>query len=157
VTTPPTAPAQLVVREASFADLPARVLYDILRLRIDVFVVEQACVFGDLDGRDLEATARHLWLEDPATPDRPIAGYVRLLQNPDGSTEIGRVVTPLAHRGTGTGHRLMAEAIARIDGPMYLKAQSRKASFYASFGFAVCGEEFLEDDIPHVPMRHPGN
>jgi ElaA protein len=157
VTTAPTASAHLVVHEALFRDLPARVLYEILRVRIDVFVVEQACAFGDLDGRDLEATARHVWLEDPATPDAPIAGYLRLLDNPDGSTEIGRVVTPLAHRGTGTGHRLMAEAMARIEGPMYLKAQSRKSGFYASFGFVVCGEEFLEDDIPHVPMRHPGN
>jgi ElaA protein len=164
----PSTPAsfdQLRVREASFDDLDPRTLYEILRLRIDVFVVEQACAFGDLDGRDLEPTARHLWLEldrpapgdGEAAADGPtVVAYARLLDGPGGGTEIGGVVTPGHVRGTGVGRRLMREAMARIEGPIYLKAQSRKSAFYASFGFVVVGDEFLEDGIPHVPMRHPG-
>ncbi len=141
----------LTVHVEPFDELDVRDLYAIVRLRVDVFVVEQACAFGDLDGRDLEPTARHLWFEH----DGDVVAYARILDG-DGATEIGRIVTRGDHRSTGLGRRLMAEAMARIDGPMYLKAQTRVSGFYASFGFSVAGEEFLEDDIPHVPMRHPG-
>lgn len=137
-----------LVRTAAFADLDRAALYDLLQLRSQVFVVEQACVFLDLDGRDTEPAAIHLWLER----DGRMVGYARILPGPD-ATELGRIVTPLDQRGSGVGDRLMREAMARIDGPIRLKAQARLADWYEGFGFEVAGQPFLEDGIPHVPMR----
>jgi ElaA protein len=139
----------IVVHTAAFDDLDASTLYDILRLRAEVFVVEQRCAFCDLDDRDREPGAMHLWLER----DARIIGYARLLFRDDRS-EIGRIVTPLSLRRTGTGVRLMREAMARIEGPIYLKAQARLAAWYERFGFTVAGPEFDEDGIPHVPMHY---
>jgi ElaA protein len=137
-----------LVRTAAFVELDPTALYELLRLRSEVFVVEQQCAFLDLDGRDTEPTAIHLWLER----DGRMVGYARILPGPD-DTELGRVVTPLDQRGTGLGARLMREAIARIDGPIRLKAQARLAEWYERFGFEVIDQPFLEDGIPHVPMR----
>jgi len=139
----------LVLREASFDDLDPGTLYEILRLRVDVFVVEQACAFGDLDGRDREPGCRHLWV----ARDGAVVGCLRLLPEPDGAVQIGRVVTHPSVRGDGVGARLMRAALDRIDGDSVLKSQSRVADWYAHFGFVVDGDEFLEDDILHVPMR----
>jgi ElaA protein len=141
-------PQPLVVRTARFDELDGATLYDILQLRAEVFVVEQRCVFCDLDDRDREPGALHLWLEH----DRRIAGYARILFGGD-RTEIGRIVTPTWSRGTGVGRLLMDEAMARIEGPIYLKAQARVATWYERFGFVVAGPEFDEDGIPHVPMH----
>lgn len=138
------------VRTARFDELEPRVLYEVLRLRIDVFVVEQACVFGDLDGRDREPGATHLWLER----DGEVLGYARILPEGDGTTTIGRIVTRPAHRAQGLGAALVREAMARIDGPMVLNAQARLAAWYEQFGFEVTGPPHLEDGIEHVPMRH---
>lgn len=143
----------VTIHDAAFADLRPETLYEILRLRVDVFVVEQNCAFGDLDGRDREPTCRHLWIEEGGE----VVGYLRILPSPggltDGFTEIGRVVTRPAVRAAGVGARLMREALARVDGPSVLKAQARLADWYGHFGFVVDGAEFLEDDILHVPMR----
>jgi ElaA protein len=133
---------------AHFADLEPSVLYDLLRLRSEVFVVEQACVFLDLDGLDTAPSTIHLWLER----DGAMLGYARVLPG-DEVTELGRVVTPIEQRGQGIGARLMREALARTEGPVALKAQARLADWYEHFGFEVAGRPFLEDGIPHVPMR----
>lgn len=137
------------VQEQRFAQLDASTLYEILRLRVDVFVVEQECPFGDLDGRDREPTCRHLWIEH----EREVVAYLRILGEADGSTQIGRVVTRPEVRSTGVGARLMRAALAGIEGPVVVKAQSRLAPWYGHFGFVVNGDEFLEDAILHVPMR----
>ena len=144
------APVEPDLHEATFADLDAATLYEILRLRVDVFVVEQACAFGDLDGRDREPTCRHLWIEQ----DGAVVGYLRILPEPDGTTQIGRVVTRPAVRRAGVGAVLMRAAMDRVDGPTTVKAQARLADWYGQFGYVIDGPEFLEDDIPHVPMRH---
>ena len=81
-----------------------------------------------------------------------MVGYARILPGND-VTELGRVVTPFDLRGTGIGVRLMHEAMDRIDGPIRVKAQARLADWYERFGFEVVGQPFLEDGIPHVPMR----
>jgi ElaA protein len=150
---------ELGLHEAHFDELDPGTLYEILRLRVDVFVVEQACAFGDLDGRDREPGCVHLWIERGGA----VVGCLRLLPEPDGSVQIGRVVTHPSVRGDGVGARLMRAALDRIDrgtlsssGDSVLKAQSRVADWYAHFGFVVDGDEFLEDDIPHVPMRRSG-
>jgi ElaA protein len=137
--------------DRAFADLDAPTLYALLRLRSDVFVVEQACPYPELDGRDTEPTTRHLWLaDDPATP----LSYVRLLTDPDGSARIGRVCTAATARGQGLSRRLINVALDLAgDRPCVLDAQSYLVDYYRSFGFTVAGAEYVEDGIPHVPMR----
>jgi len=138
------------VHDASFADLDSTILYELLRLRAEVFVVEQACAFNDLDGRDVEPGTRHVWLEADGT----IVGYVRLLDQPDGAMKISRVVTAPNARGAGIGERVMAEALTRAgDRPVVLDAQTRLLAWYERLGFVRTGPDFLEDDILHTPMR----
>ncbi|MFD2764757.1 GNAT family N-acetyltransferase [Micromonospora eburnea] len=135
---------------ASFAELDARTFHDLLRLRIDTFVVEQNCPYPELDGRDVEAGTRHLWL----TRDGAVVAYLRILADPGGVARIGRVVVAPAARGAGLGGRLMTEALALVGaGPCVLEAQSHLVGFYAGHGFAVSGPDYLDDGIPHTPMR----
>ena len=142
--------------EASFAELDTTTLYALLKLRTDVFVVEQACPYPELDGRDTEPGTRHLWLAPPGQPSRPCA-YLRIL-NDDPVLRIGRVCTAAEARGQGLQARLLAAALqGRPDATYELAAQSYLTAFYERFGFQVCGPEFVEDGIPHTPMRrtHP--
>ncbi len=136
------------VRVASFRDLDATTLYAILKLRADVFVVEQNCVYGDLDGRDTEPGTRHLW----AFRDDEIRAYLRILD--DGDVErIGRVVTAPEARGAGSAGRLVDHALTVIGNrPCVLDAQAHLVQFYGKYGFRQTGPEFVEDGIPHVPM-----
>jgi ElaA protein len=139
------------VHTAAFADLDAATLYALLRLRVDVFVVEQHCAYPEIDGRDTEPGALHLWLADE--PTRPL-GYLRLLTELDGAARIGRVAVARSARGAGLAARLMREALDHVgDRPCVLDAQAGLVDFYAGFGFVVTGPEYLEDGIPHVPMR----
>lgn len=137
------------VRCLAFAELSAATLYALLRLRVDVFVVEQACAYPELDGRDLEPGTRHLWLEDGGVP----VVYLRLLD--EGSAHrIGRVATARSHRNRGLAARLVRAALASCDGPVVLDAQAYLVGWYEGCGFVVVGDEYLDDDgIPHVPMR----
>ncbi len=137
--------------DRSFSELDAATLYALLRLRVDVFVVEQHCPYPELDGRDTEPATRHLWLG--ASPEQP-RSYLRLLADPDGSVRIGRVCTAGDARGAGLTRRLMQAALSLIgDRPCVLDAQSYLVGFYQSFGFTTDGPEYVEDGIPHVPMR----
>jgi ElaA protein len=137
------------LRKGSFRTIDIGTLYAILRLRSEVFVVEQECVYLDLDGRDDEPGTRHLWFER----DGEIRAYLRVLR--DGDTErIGRVVTAKTARGAGLAGRLMTEALTIIGHrPSVLNGQAHLVGFYARYGFEPSGPEFLEDGIPHVPMR----
>jgi ElaA protein len=139
------------IRVASFRDLDATTLYAILKLRVDVFVVEQKCPYPELDGRDLELATRHVWL---ARGDEVLA-YLRILD--DGDTErIGRVVTAPNARKGGYASRVIEHALTVIGArPSRLSAQAHLTGFYARFGFTPSGPGYLEDDIPHVPMRRP--
>lgn len=137
---------------ARFAELDAATLYALLRLRVDVFVVEQACAYPELDGRDTEPGTRHLWL----TAAGVTTGYLRLLDDPDGVVRIGRVVVAPSARGAGVAGRLMASALAEAgERPAVLDAQAHLVRLYERHGFAVTGPEYLEDGIPHVPMARP--
>jgi ElaA protein len=140
---------------ASFAELDTATLYALLRLRVDVFVVEQQCPYPELDGRDAEPSTLHFWLAggDGRGVSEPVA-YLRLLSEPDGTARIGRVVVARQARGTGLAGRLMAEALARIgERECVLDAQTPLVGFYTGLGFTATGPEFLEDGIAHVPMR----
>jgi ElaA protein len=119
------------------------------RLRQTVFVVEQGCPYPDLDGRDPEPGTRHVVLRE----GEDVLGYARVL---DDGTEwrIGRVVLDETARGRGLADPLVDLALQVCPGrDVLLDAQSPLAGWYSRFGFTVDGDEFLEDGIPHVPMR----
>ncbi len=138
------------LRVARFADLDPATLYALLRLRMDVFVVEQACPYPEIDGRDAEPDALHLWYERHGEP----VAYLRILTEPDGDARIGRVCTAPYARGEGLAGQLVAAALERIgDRPCQLNSQVQLVDFYQRYDFAVTGPEFLDDGIPHVPMR----
>lgn len=133
-------------------NLDPAAMYGLLRLRIDVFVVEQACPWQDLDGRDLDSSTTHFWFAPAGHRDQPI-GCLRLLREPAG-WRIGRVCVARPARGRGLAGSLMRAALSEIgDLPCVLDAQSYLVGYYELFGFVVSGEEFVEDGIPHLPMR----
>jgi predicted GNAT family N-acyltransferase len=142
-------PGNLVLRRARFAELSPFEVYRLCRLRVDVFVVEQACPYPELDGRDTEPTTEHLWFE----ADGEVAAVIRVLD--DGPTKaIGRVVTAPDFRGEGLAARLIELAVADYGQvPLTLGAQAHLEGWYERFGFRRSGPGYVEDDIPHVPMR----
>ncbi|WP_290866729.1 GNAT family N-acetyltransferase [Hamadaea sp.] len=141
---------ETIFRSARFAELDAATLYRLLKLRVDVFVVEQECAYPELDGRDPEPGTRHVWAADDAGD---ILAYLRILDDGD-ELRIGRVVTSPKARGRGLGGRLMERALEIVgDRPSVLDAQSHLSRFYERFGYASAGPEFVEDGIPHTPMR----
>jgi ElaA protein len=138
----------------SFDDLTVNELYDILRLRSAIFVVEQNCVYLDLDGKD--KLALHLFGEF----EGKIVAYSRLFK--PGITfdnaSIGRVVVDANFRDRKWGHNLMREAIAGIknhfgESKITIGAQLYLKKFYESHGFIQISDMYLEDDIPHIEMK----
>lgn len=136
-----------------FDELTLAELYNILQLRAEVFIVEQNCIYNDIDGKD--QSAWHLM----AMADDKLAAYTRIL--PPGvsydSPAIGRVVTSSSKRRSGLGRELIRrsiEASEKLFGKTFitLSAQVYLQKFYESFGFTVIGEEYLEDGIPHIKM-----
>jgi ElaA protein len=140
------------VRRATGSTIASGDLYAALRLRAAVFVVEQHCLYLDPDGRDLDPSTQHLWLDDD---DGAMASYLRLLAEPDGSLRVGRVVTDPAHRGSRLADHLLDAALDGVTGVVVLAAQSHLTHVYARHGFVVDGDEFLDDGIPHTPMCRP--
>ncbi len=135
----------------SFPELTARELYEILRVRAAVFVVEQNCVYPDPDGIDLHSI--HVWLEEKGK----ILAYLRLFRKAGetDTVQIGRVLT--TERGKGYGAQILQAGIkaaqTRLQSKeLYLEAQSYAIGFYEKAGFRVTSAEFLEDGIPHVQM-----
>jgi ElaA protein len=133
----------------AFDELSVHELYDLLQLRIQVFAVEQNCVYQDLDGIDLRA--QHLM----GRAGGEIVACARWFEHPRGLA-LGRIVTKLSHRRTGLGRALMRAALERIgERTIVMHAQSYLEAFYRSFGFEVEGEPFSEDGIPHLLMYRP--
>lgn len=127
--------------------------YAAWRLRQSVFVVEQECAYPDLDGRDLEPGTRHVLLEEESADGPLLIGYARVLDDLS-VWRIGRVVLAPSARGRGLGEALMETALAVCPGrDVVLAAQTPLREWYAALGFVPDGEEFLEDAIPHLPMR----
>lgn len=136
-----------------FSELTAKELYKILKLRNEVFVVEQNCAYLDTDEKDYKAL--HLFAEI----DNEIAAYARLL--PQGisykDASIGRVVTAASYRNVRLGKTLMQKAIDTTlsffgTNSIRISAQSYLIKFYSNLGFRIVSDEYLEDDIPHVEM-----
>ncbi len=138
------------VVEAGFAELSVRRWHDIVRLRVDVFVVEQACAYPELDGRDVEAGSRHCWIDDAAG----LAAYLRVLVDPD-ATRIGRIVTRPDARRRGLAGRLLDHVLATRPGPFAMAAQAHLVDWYARRGFTPVSAPYDEDGIPHVDLARP--
>ena len=132
-------------------------LYDLLALRESVFVVEQNCVYQELDG--LDKLAHHLVVTGP----HGVVACLRLLPpgRDDSRVRIGRVAVISHWRKRGIARLMMQETIEKArklaSTGIYLNAQTYLQGFYQSLGFQAFGEEYLEDGIPHVPMRLTGN
>jgi ElaA protein len=137
----------------SFEELSVHELYNIMRLRQEVFVVEQTCPYLDADGKDLYALHLAAYEADS------LVAYCRLL--PSGisyeEASIGRVITSTKVRGKGFGQLLMTKAIEEIQNqfgnvPIRIGAQAYLKKFYEVFGFVDLEEPYLEDGIPHLIM-----
>ncbi len=146
----------VALRRSWAQDLDAATLYELLKLRVEVFVVEQATPYPELDGRDLLAETRHFWLE---RPEGQVISTLRLMEeHPAGQKafRIGRVCTKRTDRGRGYAARLVQAALAEAgDFPCHINAQAYLADMYGRHGFVRNGDEFLDDGIPHVPMVKP--
>jgi ElaA protein len=135
------------------ADLSTSMIYALLRLRVDVFVVEQGRPYQELDGCDLERTTRHYWLAPDGAIEQPQA-TLRLLEPADGQFRISRVCTARHARRQGAMRRLLEAALAEVGtGPCVVDAQRHCVGLFRGFGFVVAGAEFTENGIPQVPMR----
>lgn len=153
-------------RLRAFDELRPWELARLLRARQEVFVLEQQCLYLDADGVDEHAHHLAAWAldpDDPSSRDRPgmhvplalarlVAPGVKYAE-----ASIGRVITTGAARGSGLGRELMRRALAACRGlhpgvAVRISAQSRLEAFYASMGFTIESERYLEDGIPHTEM-----
>ena len=139
----------------TFAELDTHTLYAAMKLRQEVFVVEQTCAYLDADGDDPIACHLLGWQGDE------LIAYLRAF--PPGTTShpevvIGRVIIAAPARGRGLSRALMQEAHRHVvrawgDAPIFLSAQFHLEGLYNSLGYSVCGPGYDEDGIPHLPMR----
>lgn len=148
---------QLDWRFQTFGELTNDELYSILRLRSEVFVVEQQCCFTDMDNKDQECHHLSGYL------DGRLVAYSRILKHGLSYEypSIGRIVVSGLGRGSGLGVELLHVSIARLtslygDVPIRIGAQRYLKAFYESFGFRQSGEVYLEDGIEHIEMTRPG-
>lgn len=144
------------IRQARFAELTPAELYGLLRLRVDVFVVEQNCPYPELDGRDAEPGTVHLWVADDSTGSGTggdVLATIRVLENGE-DRAIGRVATASSARGRGLSALLVRRGIDLCEGrTIDIGAQAYLEHWYERFGFRRSGPDYLEDGIPHLPMR----
>ncbi|MFM0177379.1 GNAT family N-acetyltransferase [Paraburkholderia aspalathi] len=150
--------AQLEWRWKAFEDLTAAEVYAMLAARSAVFVIEQNCLYGDIDG--LDSDAWHLFAFGPGEKKPALAGYLRVLlpDADDTDIRIGRVLTTAEFRGIGVGNAMLERSLAHIRAqwpgtPIRLHAQAHLQGFYGAFGFMPVSDIHEEDGIPHVWMR----
>ena len=134
----------------TFDQLTPREVYEILRVRTAVFVVEQTCPYQEADGVDYEAF--HVWLQD----ERGIRAYLRAFSRDETTAQMGRVMT--LDRGKGLGMEVLKAGIRTVRERMnkeriYIEAQTYAVGFYMREGFVICSDEFFEDGIAHVAMK----
>ncbi len=146
--------ASIRLRWAAWTELGAGDVHDFLRLRAEVFIVEQNCAYQDNDG--LDPACRHLLARDA---DGCLLGCLRLLPPGLNRAEpaLGRLVVAASARTSGLGRRLMLEGVrvcsaAAPTQPIYIHAQQYLQGFYESLGFRQSSEMHLEDGIPHIDM-----
>lgn len=143
----------LKTKVKSFSELTTKELYDLLRLRSEVFVVEQDCVYQDLDGKDKKA------IHVLGLKNDKIVAYTRIFKPGDYFNEasIGRVVVSENERNYKYGYDIMKASIEVIKNnfnttKIKISAQVYLGKFYNNLGFKAIGEEYLEDGIPHIAM-----
>ncbi|MBU5426257.1 GNAT family N-acetyltransferase [Tissierella pigra] len=138
-----------------FSELTTKELYEILKVRVEVFVVEQNCIYQDLDSKD--EVSFHVFLED----NSEIIAYLRVL--PKGisypETSIGRVLTKNPYRKKGLSKEIVQKAIDFIidtleEKEIKISAQAYLQKFYESFGFKSTSDIYLEDGIEHIEMLY---
>lgn len=142
---------------ARFSDLSPSQLYEILRVRQEVFTVEQDCAYQDADGKDRSAWHLAGWSDDSESP--ALLAYLRVVYPGKKYAEpsIGRVLTAASTRGSGLGRELMRRAMESIgreypDTPIRISAQQHLERFYGEFGFERVSDPYDEDGIPHIEM-----
>ena len=141
------------IKTLPFHSLSATEIHDYFKLRADVFVVEQNCVYPDIDGKDFEAD--HLLLFE----NEKLIACARIFKpNKEGFCSIGRVASDLQFRKMGYGHKLMNAAHAYIlkqhkTACVEISAQCYLTKFYASHHYQTIGKQYLEDGIPHIKMQ----
>ena len=135
-----------------FEELTLNELYNILKLRSEVFVVEQKCIYQDLD--DIDKTSYHFFIKEK---NDKIISYLRIYEKDEETAQIGRVLTDEKERKKGYANIIMEKAIEFIKNEMkknkiYLEGQVYCHKFYLKLGFNIISDEFLEDGIPHYKM-----
>ncbi|MGZ2225273.1 GNAT family N-acetyltransferase [Glutamicibacter nicotianae] len=135
-------------------ELSIDLLYSILELRAEVFIVEQRSCYPDIDGRDLDAGTVHL----VAAEDGKVLSTVRIMDIDGGTPRIGRVATAAEARGSGIAGELMQRAVELCapDAQIQLSAQTQLEGWYGKFGFQRSGEDCDDDGIMHLPMMRAG-
>jgi ElaA protein len=133
------------IHVATFDDLNPSKLYEILALRVSIFVVEQNCAYQDLD--DLDQAAMYYWIDD----SDGLASCLRVIDE-GAIRRIGRVVTRQDSRSKGLAGKLIDKALGSSVGPWALSAQAHLEKWYGNYGFERSGVDYLEDDILHLPM-----
>ncbi|MES0882459.1 GNAT family N-acetyltransferase [Roseibium sp. SCP14] len=152
-------PDTLSVTCSNFDQLTPHDVHDLLKLRQDVFVLEQAALYPDIDGQD--PAARHVFIRETASGN--LIGAIRLFVTPDeGTARIGRVVIAESARGSGLGRILMQSGIDKAEEilpgcTIHLGAQAYLEKFYKSLGFTTVSEIYVEDGIPHIDMVRTGS
>jgi ElaA protein len=152
-----TFPSTIDWHFSRFADLTPFDLYDVLAARQNVFILEQTCLYPDIDGYDLDA--HHLLGWRDVDGKRQLAAYLRVLAPGAKYDEmsLGRVVTTPAARGSGAGRALLDQGIAHAEAlhpghRIRIGAQQYLERFYASFGFETVSAPYDEDGIMHIDM-----
>ncbi|CAL2080686.1 GNAT family N-acetyltransferase [Tenacibaculum sp. 190524A02b] len=143
----------MIIIVKTFNELTTSELYDILQLRSEVFVVEQDCVYQDIDGKDQKA------LHIIGVKEGKVVAYTRVFDGGDyfETPSIGRVVVALPERKYGFGHDIIKASIKAINEYyknkiITISAQTYLLKFYGAHGFVATGKEYLEDGLPHVKM-----
>ena len=151
---------EIIWHEKLFTDLTTESLYQFLRLRAEVFVIEQDCIYQDIDNNDSDAT--HIYATTTSKPDASVIAYARILKpnHKYPNASIGRIVTSSSFRGTGLG-KLLVERSVKLCKKLYpnhgitISAQKHLEEFYTNFDFHSDSEVYLEDGIPHIRMTRP--
>jgi ElaA protein len=148
----------VISRSLRFEQLTRDELYEILKLRVDVFVVEQNCPYPELDEKDRHPQTQHMVIQDR---DGHLVAYCRIL--PPGlsypQASIGRVVVASSHRGQGLAESLMQQALPKVlaywpNAGVQIGAQEHLQKFYQRLGFISHSKVYLEDGIPHIDMLY---
>lgn len=152
---PAGSPGAFRLGHAHPSGVPFPLWYRILRLRCDVFVVEQECAYPELDDLDLRPGTEWWWAADAAGQ---VLASVRVLESDGSDRIIGRVVAARTARGTGAATAVFGAALRSCGGvDVRLGAQLTARRWYERFGFVEAGDVYVEDGIPHVPMLHAGS